>query len=91
MRKRERRNKKDQHCYCCFFFLFVFNVKSVKKNPNRLIFAMFVKFLLMVFLVVFLTLTSIEFATAQLAWSSIIVDSESKYPYFPLFILILFI
>lgn len=42
---------------------------------------MFVKFPLMVFCVVFLTLPSIEFATAQLAWSSIIIDSESKYIY----------
>lgn len=42
-------------------------------------FAMHGKFQLMVLFIFILTLQSIQIATAQLAWSSIIVDSESKY------------
>ncbi|XP_055320957.1 uncharacterized protein LOC129577604 [Sitodiplosis mosellana] len=41
-------------------------------------FAMYGKFQLMVLFIFFLTLSSIQIATAQLAWSSIIVDSESQ-------------
>lgn len=47
--------------------------------------AMYAKLQLMVLYVLFLTLSSIQISTAQLAWSSIIVDSESKYAHLPFF------